>query len=33
LIERGFKQKEKFSWDRTAQLVWESIERCVQERV
>lgn len=29
LIERGFKQKEKFSWDQTAQLVWESIERCV----
>lgn len=30
LIERGFRQKEKFSWDQTAQLVWESIERCIE---
>jgi glycosyltransferase involved in cell wall biosynthesis len=25
LIELGFKQKEKFSWDKTAQLVWKSM--------
>jgi glycosyltransferase involved in cell wall biosynthesis len=25
LIEAGFKQKEIFSWDKTAQLLWESI--------
>ena len=29
LIELGFKQKEQFSWDQAAQLVWKSIERCV----
>lgn len=28
LIEAGFKQKEKFSWDKTAQLLWESIYLC-----
>jgi len=30
LIELGFKQKEKFSWDKTAALLWESIEKCVR---
>lgn len=29
LIERGFRQKEKFSWDKTADLVWRSIEKCM----
>lgn len=28
LIEAGFRQKEKFSWDKTAHLLWESIARC-----
>lgn len=27
LIEKGYKQKELFSWDRTARLFWESIEK------
>lgn len=27
LIEKGFRQKEKFSWERTAALLWESIEK------
>lgn len=30
LIERGFQQKEKFSWDKTAQLVWESMEESLK---
>lgn len=29
LIEKGFRQKEKFSWDKTAGLLWKSIEKCV----
>lgn len=28
LIEKGFRQKEKFSWDKTAELLWESIWIC-----
>ncbi|MDP2114838.1 MAG: glycosyltransferase family 1 protein [Bacteroidota bacterium] len=28
LIEKGFRQKEKFSWDKTADLLWRSIEVC-----
>lgn len=28
-IEKGLIQKQKFSWDRSAQLLWESIEKCV----
>ena len=28
LIERGFVQKEKFSWDKTAELLWGSIQIC-----
>lgn len=28
LIEAGFRQKEKFSWDKTARLLWESIHTC-----
>jgi len=31
LIESGFLQKEKFSWDKTAQLLWQSICLCVKE--
>jgi len=27
LIEKGFEQKEKFSWDKTARLLWTSMER------
>ncbi|MGE0018899.1 MAG: glycosyltransferase family 4 protein [Draconibacterium sp.] len=30
LIEKGFKQKEKFSWDQTASLLWASINRALQ---
>lgn len=30
LIEKGFKQKDKFSWDETARLLWMSIERALQ---
>ena len=29
MIEKGFRQKEKFSWDKTADLLWKSIEKCV----
>lgn len=29
LIEKGFKQKEKFSWDKTAELVWGSVQICL----
>jgi len=29
LIEKGFKQREKFSWDKTAELLWGSIQICV----
>lgn len=28
LIEKGFIQKEKFSWDKTAELLWGSIQIC-----
>ncbi len=28
LIENGRKQREKFSWDKTADLMWSSIEKC-----
>ena len=30
LIEKGFVQKNKFSWDETARLLWISIERALQ---
>lgn len=30
LIRKGFKQKDKFSWDETARLLWMSIERALQ---
>ncbi|NQU51465.1 MAG: glycosyltransferase family 4 protein [Bacteroidetes bacterium] len=30
LIKKGFKQKDKFSWDETARLLWMSIERALQ---
>ncbi len=30
LIEKGFKQKEKFSWDETSRLLWMSVERALQ---
>jgi glycosyltransferase involved in cell wall biosynthesis len=30
LIEKGFEQKNKFSWEETARLLWISIERALQ---
>ena len=30
LIEKGFEQKNKFSWDETAYLLWESVKRTLQ---
>ena len=30
LVEKGFEQKNKFSWDETARLLWISIERALQ---
>jgi glycosyltransferase involved in cell wall biosynthesis len=30
LIERGFEQKSKFSWDETAHLLWQSVKRALQ---
>lgn len=30
LVEKGYKQKEKFSWDETARLLWISVERALQ---
>jgi glycosyltransferase involved in cell wall biosynthesis len=30
LIEKGSRQKEKFSWEETAKLLWESIERIIK---
>lgn len=30
MIERGRKQREKFSWDRTANLLWDSVMKTVQ---
>ncbi len=29
LIMKGFRQKEKFSWDKTAEMVWGSIQICL----
>ncbi|HXB40963.1 MAG TPA: glycosyltransferase family 1 protein [Bacteroidia bacterium] len=29
LIQKGFSQKNKFSWDKTANLLWESIEKTI----
>ncbi|MCD6345807.1 MAG: glycosyltransferase family 4 protein [Bacteroidales bacterium] len=31
LIEKGFKQKENFSWDKTANKVWESIDSVLKD--
>jgi glycosyltransferase involved in cell wall biosynthesis len=30
LIEKGFQQQKKFSWDKTSQLLWMSIEKVLQ---
>ncbi len=30
LVEKGFIQKEKFSWDETARLLWMSVEKALQ---
>jgi glycosyltransferase involved in cell wall biosynthesis len=32
LIEKGRKQGEKFNWDTSARMLWESIERCLAEK-
>jgi glycosyltransferase involved in cell wall biosynthesis len=29
LVEKGFKQREKFSWNKTAELLWGSMQICV----
>ena len=31
LIEKGFEQKKLFTWERTAGLLWDSIERAINE--
>ncbi len=31
LVERGRKRRKLFSWDRTAQLLWESVEKAMRE--
>lgn len=30
LIQKGFEQKNKFSWDETAHLLWQSVKRALQ---
>jgi glycosyltransferase involved in cell wall biosynthesis len=30
LVEKGFVQKKKFSWDETARLLWMSVEKTMQ---
>ncbi|MGM0619672.1 MAG: glycosyltransferase family 4 protein [Bacteroidota bacterium] len=32
LIQKGFIQKEKFSWGKTAKLLWESIEKAISDK-
>jgi glycosyltransferase involved in cell wall biosynthesis len=32
LIEKGNKQKDKFSWEKTANLLWESVEKVLKSR-
>jgi len=29
LVEKGRQQKKRFSWDKTARLLWESMEKCL----
>lgn len=31
LVEKGFIQKDKFSWDETARLLWQSVKRALYE--
>jgi glycosyltransferase involved in cell wall biosynthesis len=31
-VARGFTQLQQFSWDRTAALLWESIEKTLADR-
>jgi glycosyltransferase involved in cell wall biosynthesis len=31
LIEKGFEQKKKFSWEKTAALLWETINKAINE--
>lgn len=31
-VARGFKQLQQFSWDRTATLLWESIEKALEDK-
>jgi glycosyltransferase involved in cell wall biosynthesis len=30
MVKKGFIQKEKFSWDETARLLWQSVEKALQ---
>jgi glycosyltransferase involved in cell wall biosynthesis len=30
LVEKGKKQREKFSWDKSADLLWKSIQRTLE---
>lgn len=30
LVEKGIKQKQKFSWDKSAELLWQSIEKTIK---
>lgn len=32
LIQKGFTQKEKFSWGKTAKLLWKSIEKAIPDK-
>lgn len=31
LIEKGRLQREKFTWERTADLLWQSVEKCIKD--
>ena len=31
MVEKGFEQSKKYSWDQTAELLWESIEKTIND--
>ena len=31
LIDKGRKQRDKFTWDKTADKLWESISKCIKQ--
>jgi len=31
LVEKGFQRSQMFSWDKTAKLFWESVEKTMQQ--